>query len=109
MVYAFFGAIKIGAVPVPTNTLWKPSEYEYVLNDSRASVLIVSEALLSKILEIPHTRLRSLRHIVVVGDAGLASPKLEAKAGAVSFGDLLARGSSTLDAEPTSKDAPAFW
>src|SRR5688500_18449781 len=40
MVYAFFGAIKIGAVPVPTNTLWKPSEYEYVLNDSRASVLI---------------------------------------------------------------------
>ena len=109
MVYAFFGAIKIGAVPVPTNTLWKPSEYEYVLNDSRASVLIVSEALLSKILEIPHARLRSLRHIVVVGDAGLASPKLEAKAGAVSFGDLLARGSSTLDAEPTSKDAPAFW
>ena len=34
--YAFFGAIKIGAVPVPLNTLWKPHDYEYVVRDSRA-------------------------------------------------------------------------
>ena len=26
-VYTFFGAIKIGAVPVPLNTLWKPADY----------------------------------------------------------------------------------
>ena len=94
MVYAFFGAIKIGAVPIPTNTLWKAAEYEYVLNDSRATVLIVSEALLPKIQEIPREQLRSLHHIVVVGDA---------------FNALMARGSATLEAEPTSKDAPAFW
>lgn len=94
MVYAFFGAIKIGAVPIPTNTLWKAADYEYVLNDSRATVLIVSEALLPTIQEIPREQLRSLRHIVVVGDA---------------FNALMARGSATLEAEPTSKDAPAFW
>src|SRR5262249_25878463 len=41
--YCFFGGIKIGAVPVPINTLLKPPEYEYILNDSRARVLIVSE------------------------------------------------------------------
>ena len=29
-VYSFFGAIKIGAVPVPLNTLWKPADYQYV-------------------------------------------------------------------------------
>src|SRR5438045_8800519 len=23
---AFFGAIKVGAVPIPTNTLWKPAD-----------------------------------------------------------------------------------
>ena len=40
--YAFFGAIKIGAVPVPLNTLWKPQDYEYVVRDSRAGVVIVS-------------------------------------------------------------------
>ena len=43
--YCFFGAIKIGAAPVPTNTLLKPDEYEYVLKDSRAGVVVVSEAL----------------------------------------------------------------
>src|SRR3954454_20950562 len=36
LVYSFFGAIKIGAVAVPVNTLWKSPDYEYILNDSRA-------------------------------------------------------------------------
>jgi len=43
--YSFFGAIKIGAVPVPTNTLLKPQDYEYILNDCRARVAIVSQEL----------------------------------------------------------------
>ncbi|MCJ7797362.1 MAG: AMP-binding protein, partial [Thermoleophilia bacterium] len=38
---AFFGAIKVGMVPVPTNTLLKPADYEYLLNDSRAQVVVV--------------------------------------------------------------------
>jgi acyl-coenzyme A synthetase/AMP-(fatty) acid ligase len=41
-----FSAIKIGAVPVPLNTLWKPADYQYVIRDSRAAVLIVSAGLL---------------------------------------------------------------
>ena len=36
LVCCFFGAIKIGAVPIPTNTLLKAPGYEYMLNDSRA-------------------------------------------------------------------------
>jgi len=36
-VYAFFGAIKIGAVPVPLNTLWKAADYEHVIRDSGAT------------------------------------------------------------------------
>src|SRR4030095_3113331 len=66
-VYAFFGAIKIGAVPIPTNTLFKPADYEYILNDSRARVVIISEALLPQLQTIPRERLRYLREIVVVG------------------------------------------
>ncbi len=110
MVYAFFGAIKIGAVPIPTNTLWTSSDYAYVLNDSRAAVAVVSEALLPKILEIPRASLRSLRHIVLVGDPPtLAAPAPEAKAGVLSLAALMARGFAALDPEPTHKDAPAFW
>src|SRR5712692_8947558 len=68
--YAFFGCIKIGAVPVPVNTLLKPRDYEYLLNDSRARVAIVSASLLDAITQIPRERLPFLDHIVVCGQIG---------------------------------------
>ena len=101
--YSFFGAIKIGAVPIPINTLWKPADYQYVLNDSRARVLVVSAELLPQIDCIPPAELRFLRHIVVVGD--VARPVRPV----TSFADLIDNGSPDLDAEPTSRGAVAFW
>jgi benzoate-CoA ligase family protein len=98
--YSFFGAMKIGAVPVPTNTLQKSPEYEYLLNDSRARVLVVSEPLLPLVEAIPRDRLRYLHHIVVVGAA---------RPGVHAFDDLLAHASPELEPEPTSKDDAAFW
>jgi len=91
--HTFFGAIKIGAVPIPTSTLWKPQDYEYVLNDSRARVVVISEALLPQLQAIPRERLRYLQHIV---------PIAELKAG-------MADASPDLVAEATSRDDPAFW
>jgi benzoate-CoA ligase family protein len=99
--YAFFGTMKIGAVAVPVNTLWKQSDYEYVLNDSRAGVLVVSEALLPEIARIPQNVRPRLRHIVVVGD--------QAFDGGVTLDQLLDAGSVQLEAEQTSRDEPAFW
>src|ERR1700758_936452 len=49
---SFFGAIKIGAVPVPVNTLLKSSDYKYLLNNSRARVLVVSDSLFPLIQSI---------------------------------------------------------
>jgi 4-hydroxybenzoate-CoA ligase len=99
-VYSFFGAIKIGAVPVPLNTLWKPADYQYVIRDSRATVLIVSAELLAGIEGIPLVDRRSLRHIIV---AGGDAPNH------VAFEAFESHGSAELEAEPTSRDAPAFW
>jgi benzoate-CoA ligase len=98
--YAFFGAIKMGAVPIPTSTLFKPDNYEYILNDSRARVVIVSEALLPQLQAIPRERLRYLRDVVVVGNA---------TAGTHSFDELLQKGQTQLEAEPTRPDDTAFW
>ncbi|MCZ6618205.1 MAG: benzoate-CoA ligase family protein [Gammaproteobacteria bacterium] len=42
----FLGAIKVGVVPVAVNTLLTPDDYRYMLQDSRAQMLLVSEALL---------------------------------------------------------------
>jgi benzoate-CoA ligase len=99
-VYAFFGAIKIGAVPVPLNTLWKPADYQYVIRDSRAAVLIVSAELRPAIDGIPEAERRSLQHVIEVGP-GSDSPR--------SFAQFESQGSIELDAEPTSRDAPGFW
>ncbi len=94
----FFGAIKIGAVAVPINTLLKPADYEYVLNNCRARVLFVNEELYS---QIPRRQLRYLAHIIVVGKESPPETRL--------FHDWIAAASTQLDAEPTSKDDAAFW
>jgi benzoate-CoA ligase len=98
---SFFGAIKIGAVPVPVNTLLKPSDYQYMLNNSRACVAIVSESLCSQIHAIPKGQLRYLKRIIVVGE--------DPPADTLSFNQLLEQNSSELDSEPTNKDDAAFW
>ena len=42
----FLGAIKAGLVPVAVNTLLTSNDYDFMLRDSRAQALIVSEPLL---------------------------------------------------------------
>jgi benzoate-CoA ligase family protein len=97
---SFFGAIKIGAVPVPANTLLKSPDYEYLLNNSRARVAIVSDSLVAAIEAIPRRQLRYLETVIVVGG--------EPRTGTLPF-EKLARESSVLQAESTGKDDAAFW
>jgi benzoate-CoA ligase family protein len=98
--YSFFGSIKIGAVAVPVNTFLKPHEYEYLLNDTRARVVLVSEALLPQLQSIQPVRLRYLREIVVVG-----APNQQR----LCLSQLMEAASPELEAESTSKDDAAFW
>src|SRR5215475_4634944 len=46
---AFFGAMRIGAVPVPINPLYKASDYRFFLEDSYARVVITETAYLEKL------------------------------------------------------------
>src|ERR1700710_462542 len=46
---AFLGAIKLGAVPVPLNTMLTPEDYTYMLRDSRARAVIASAPLYAKL------------------------------------------------------------
>ncbi|KUO78321.1 MAG: 4-hydroxybenzoate--CoA ligase [Desulfosporosinus sp. BRH_c37] len=98
-VYSFFGAMKIGAVPIPTNTLLKPEDYEYLLNDSRAKVIVVSEDLLENITAIRNDLLY-LRKIIVVG-----KPAEDC----LSFDSLVKDKSTELETANTGKDDAAFW
>jgi benzoate-CoA ligase family protein len=98
--YCFFGAIKAGLIPVPLNTLLKPHEYEYMLNDMRARVVVVSETLLPQLMAIPAGNLKYLEKIVV---SGMAPP------GTSSLESLIHDSPAELNAEDTSKDDAAFW
>lgn len=98
-IFTFFGAIAIGAVAVPVNTLLTPPEYEYLLNDSRARVLVVHERFLEKI-ESVRGSVRYLEHVVVVGEGQPAYARLS---------DLIEREQDRLEAEPMSPDDAAFW
>jgi len=98
--YCFFGAIKIGAVPVPVNTLLRANDYEYLLNDTRARVAVTSQSLLPLIQRIPRDRISFLKTIIVVGTA----PE-----GTVSFWELLAAHSAKPEPAPTCADDVAFW
>ena len=102
---SFFGAIKIGAVPVPVNTLWTAADIGYVLRDSAARVLVVSSELASQLDQISAADRASVVHIVVVGRVARPSTTVNVE----TFDRLLAGASSTLDAVAVSRDAPAFW
>jgi benzoate-CoA ligase len=94
----FLGCILAGVVPVAANTLLTAKDFEFMLRDSRAKALFVSQALLPAfeplIGEVP-----TLRHVFVAGrDAEHSVAAL------VASGD----GASQL-VESTCSDAPCFW
>ncbi|HEY7832221.1 MAG TPA: benzoate-CoA ligase family protein [Ktedonobacterales bacterium] len=102
----FFGAIKIGAVPIPLNTQLRPQDYQYVLDDSRARVLVVDAALWPLVAPL-RRQLASLRHVVLVNGADLLDPDLAR--GTIAWDGLIQGGSPALDPAPTTRDDPAFW
>ncbi|MBI2325072.1 MAG: AMP-binding protein, partial [Chloroflexi bacterium] len=106
-VYALFGAIKSGAIPIPYNWVLPPRDLLYALNDSRAIAIVVSASLLPKVLEVraqaPH-----LRHVLVTTSG---TPPLEGAlpSGVVSFEEALAAADDELDPVDTTPDEACFW
>src|SRR5512141_234483 len=99
----FLGAIKAGIIPIAGNTLLTTGDYEYMLNDSRAKALVVSEQLLptfAPLLEKRAHKLPFLKHVIVSGKdahAHLSLPELTAKAAAAR------------EPAPTTCDDVCFW
>jgi benzoate-CoA ligase len=96
---AFLGAIKLGAIPVPLNTLLRRADYAYLLADSRAPIAVVSEGLLPEVLPIVHLA-RHLRHVLVSGSA-----RGELRA----FDEVVSVQPEAMEAADTHPDHPAFW
>src|SRR5207244_11552183 len=95
----FLGAIRAGIVPVPLHPLLTTDQYAYVLADSRARVLFVSEALYPVVKDIVG-RLPDLECVVVSGKNAFGHKLLS---------EELARESDSFATVETHAEEPAFW
>jgi benzoate-CoA ligase len=96
---AFLGAIKAGVVAVPVNTLMTEDDYCFMLRDSRARLLVVSEDLLPKFGKAIRES-EDLEHIIISGEQSHGQPR---------FADLLAKASVEPATAPTTRDDMCFW
>jgi acyl-CoA synthetase (AMP-forming)/AMP-acid ligase II len=92
---SFFGTLKIGAIAVGMNTLLKPKEYDYILQDCRARVLIIHQALLPAIEEIRPSQ-PFLEHIIVIGQSD--------HPGDLSYAEWISGEPTELETTPTQRD-----
>ena len=95
----FLGAIKAGMVPIAANTLLTAADYKFMLEDSRACTLVVSEALFPTFEPLLRDQ-RWLQHVIVSGrDAH----------GQLLLQDLMRKGGSDFEPAPTTCDDVCFW
>ena len=96
---AFFAAMRIGAVPVPVNTLVDADEYRFYVEDSRARIVVADRKFYDKVRD-------ALRGVEEPVDLVLTNGREE---GAHILEDLLEAGDDELSPAVTHKDDAAFW
>jgi benzoate-CoA ligase len=96
---AFLGCLKAGIVAVPVNTLMTEDDYRFMLADSRARVLVVSEALHARFAQLIG-KAPDLEHVIVSGENAHGHKRFE---------DLLNEAKPEPHAAPTVRDDIGFW
>ncbi len=96
-----FATLALGALTVPIYTTYLAPQVEYILRDSMAKVVVVSNAVeLQKVLDV-RQRCRDLDHILVVEPADWSAGK------ATPLADVVAKGLSALAVDPKAFDERA--
>ena len=97
---AFFAAMRIGAVPIPVNTLLQPADYRFFVENSRARVVVCDEMHHPTIQKALEGYDESPVEVIVANGRAEGAHALE---------DLLEAGGDELTPVATHKDDPAFW
>lgn len=104
-VIAYYGIVKLGAVVIPLNVLFKADEVEYTLRDSEAVALIAWEGFVEEAAK-GFERLPSCRTLIVAQAPGSQTP-LPQVAGLVKFEEVYYKESPVFDLTPTMPDDTA--
>lgn len=99
LVAAFLGAIKAGIVPIPINTRLTEDDYAYIVQDSRATGLILSEALLPAFKSHIGSQ-TSLKTVLISGNDAH---------GHELFADATRTASDDFETAPTRAEDMCFW
>lgn len=99
----FLGALYAGIVPVAVNTLLKPQDYRYMIEDSRCQAAYVSESLLPVLTEAMEGVDHEIKHIVV------SRPQAALARGHLCMEDTLQAATPCHRACATKADEAAFW
>ena len=97
---AFLGCLKAGVVAVPVNTLMTEDDYRFMLADSRARMLVVSDALYPQIPEADRREPPT---------SSMSSSRASRAQGHKSFEDLIESAMAEAHTAPTVRDDIAFW
>jgi benzoate-CoA ligase len=97
---AFLGCILAGVVPVAANTLLTTQDFEFMLRDSRAQGLVVSNALLPA-FEPLLGKVDTLKSVIVAG--------VDESAAHTTMAALLRASAATPDVAATCADDACFW
>lgn len=69
MVYAFYAAMKLGAISVGLNVMFKAEEVNYILGDATPEILVAQETFLPLVRELEHVKEKQLKILVAGKDA----------------------------------------
>ncbi len=97
-VIAALAGFKIGAVPIPTNSLFRTWELEHLINNSGSVAAFTTPELLGPIAEV-RPKCPALKHVTMIG---AATP------GYQTFGQFVEGCSDRLEAADTRRDELAF-
>ena len=92
--FLFWGAIKVGVIPVPLNTLLRAKDYRYLIEDSRASVLVYAVACGGEVSLAASQSEHAPKHVLTVGAAMKRSAAI---------------GDARLMPFPSGPDDDCFW
>ncbi len=92
--YCFWGAIKVGIVPVPVNTLLRSHDYAFILSDSECKAVVYSAEYAGEV----ESALDELRH-----ETSLQAICIN------SFQAMLTEAKTTIQVASTSAEDDCFW
>jgi benzoate-CoA ligase family protein len=98
--FGFLGAVRLGAVVIPTNTFLRAADYAYMLADSEAKVVLASDGAIEEVTPALSQPGVAVEHRIAVDTA---------RSGWLTLTDLIGAASPECPITPTAPNSACFW